>query len=339
MERVLCIKIASRGDLLLAAPAFKKLKELHSHVDLVVGETCKDVADHLPYFQQVFTINDQNFFVGNLVQKIETALGLRSLMKGYDQVIIFHRDWRYGLLAKMAGVPTRKGFANSFLSHPYHPPSSEHHADQYLKMSLQGEKVSNSSDTLLAGLWEFKKEEPASYENRLAQLGFEKSQGEWIGLGFGGGKNVKTRTDLKSWPLTHYLELAEMLVAKGFHVLWVGDREDAEKLGQSQQGLNLAGKLTVAETAWVLSQCGQVITNDTLALHLSEIMGTPTIGIFGPTEPSHYRPRGPQSECLSLKLSCSPCHQDGYFPPCPYNQRCMRELTVASVVQAIERKR
>jgi heptosyltransferase II len=342
MERVLCIKIASRGDLLMAAPAFKKLKELYSHVDLVVGESCKDVADHLPYFQHVLKIDDQKFFVGTLFQKIEAALHLTRLMKGYAQVIIFHRDWRYGLLAKMAGVPLRKGFssrrANAFLSHPYKAPLHEHHADQYLRMALQGAKISDLGSSQLGGLWEFHASEREAHQKKLMQLGFEKSKERWVALGFGGGKNVKTRTELKSWPLAHYLELADRLVSKGFKIVWIGDREDAGKLGEPKLGLNLAGKLTVAETAYLLSQCDKVVSNDTLALHLSEIVGTPVVGIFGPTDASHYHPRGAKADFLSLGLSCSPCHRDGYFPPCPYNHRCMQELTVGSVAKSVEEK-
>ncbi len=338
----MCIKIASRGDLLLASPAFKKLSEIYSHVDLVVGETCKDVADHLPYFQNILMINDRNFFVGNPFEKIAAALHLKRLMQGYDQVVIFHRDWRYGLLAKMAGVSIRKGFfsrgANLFLSHAYKVPMHEHHADQYFKMALPREKILDEHCTQLKGLWKFQDREQGAHAKKLAEWGFEKSKGRWIGLGFGGGQNVKTRTELKSWPLIHYSQLADALASKGYHIVWVGDREDAKKLGEPKQGLNLAGKLTVSETAWVLSQCDKVISNDTLALHLSEVMGTPVIGIFGPTDASHYHPRGEKSDFLSLGLPCSPCHRDGYFPPCLYNHRCMQELTVETVVKAIERK-
>lgn len=339
MERVLCIKIASRGDLILAAPAFKKLKEFYAHVDLVVGETCRDVAEHLPYFQNIHTIDDQRFFTGNFFQKGMTALHLMRLMKGYDQVVIFHRDGRYGLLAKVVGVPIRKGFSHSFLSHSYQAPVSEHHADQYLKMALQGEDgIRHEHSVQLNGLWKFKREEEVFCQEKLVQLGFEKNKGKWVALGFGGGKNVKTRTDLKSWPLAHYLSLASELTKEGFQVVWIGDQEDAQKLSNPQHGLNLTGKLTVPETAWLISQCERVVTNDTLALHLSEAMGGSTIGIFGPTDPAHYRPRGSQSSDLSLKLPCSPCHRDGYFPPCPFNHRCMQELTVAMVSKAVKEK-
>jgi ADP-heptose:LPS heptosyltransferase len=102
----------------------------------------------------------------------------------------------------------------------------------------------------------------------------------------------------------------------------------------------LAGKLTVAETAAVLSACDRLVANDSFLLHLGETLGVPTVGIFGPTNPSCFRPLGESSTTLWLgpeRVPCSPCAQQGgsYFPECRYGHRCMREIAVETVLTAL----
>jgi ADP-heptose:LPS heptosyltransferase len=159
-----------------------------------------------------------------------------------------------------------------------------------------------------------------------------------VALGFGGGSNVKTRTALKTWPISSYVRLAEELEQLGYDVVWVGDKADARSLPSGHPGRSLAGRLSVAETAAVLAACDLVVSNDSLAMHLADSLGVPVVGLFGPTDPRQYRPRGPMSGAVSIghTLSCSPCHRNEGFPPCAFEHRCMRDLTVEMVVSEIQ---
>ena len=357
MERILCIKIASRGDLLLAAPAFQLLRKTRSqaHLTLLVGVSCKDVALHLPYFDEIHSIDDRMLLAGSFGEKLGAAQHLLREMKKrdfkntsdskvdtkasfYSEIIIFHRDWRYSILAWLARIPKRRGFYNRwsafFLTHTYQPNDKEHHIYQYLGLLGQTE----IKDASLAGLWRFRKDEQDSALKKAEVHGFVPTGDRSIALGFGGGRNVKTHTELKRWPIASYQRLAGQLSEKGFRVIWIGDKEDAELLGDSFIGINLTGKFSVPETAAILNVCQLVVTNDTLHLHLAEILGIPSLGLFGPTDPAHYRPLGARSAYLWIgeQLPCSPCHKDGYFPPCLYQHRCMSELSVESVLGKIE---
>lgn len=353
MERLLCIKIASRGDLLLAAPAFRMLRERHPHarISLLVGISCEDVAQHLPYFDEIQTIDDHALMALGYGRRLCAAWhffrllkadGLSSQNGSYSEVFIFHRDWRYAFLAWLARIAIRHGFYSHkgrfFLTHSYRPEKQEHHVHQYLKMVFfRDNKPLVVSENAMAGNWRFNEGEKEQALARAAQDGFRATDGNWVALGFGGGRNVKTHTDLKTWPLDYYHRLASLLVEHGKQIVWIGDSEDAKTLGNPVVGINLAGKTTVAETAAILSVCSQVVANDTLILHLAGVMGVPVIGLFGPTDPAHYQPLGPHSTYLWIgeKLTCSPCHQDGYFPPCHFQHRCMKELSVESVFQKI----
>ncbi|MBI4024886.1 MAG: glycosyltransferase family 9 protein [Verrucomicrobia bacterium] len=382
--RLLCIKVAARGDLLLSAPAFRMLRNSRpkAHITLLVGASCRDVAQHLPYFDEIRTLDDKALMAGGRWEQIREAWRLFDFMRqNYSrkkrglkdeeggEVCIFHRDWRYAFLARMAGVPVRKGFCGKggmwFLTHAYHAGEREHHVSQYrgmVSMGLDGHALKDGAlgsgaseihqgkdcvsvpsavcgaQESLAGVWKFEEGEKERALAVAAKHGFRAEGKSWVALGFGGGCNVKTRTDLKTWPLEHYRVLATHLTNQGRAVVWIGDVEDASLLGDPPIGVNLAGRLTVAETASVLSVCALAVSNDTLILHLAEALNVPVIGIFGPTDPSHYRPLGMRSAHLWLgeSLPCSPCHRDGFFPPCKYQHRCMRDLSVESILKKIE---
>ena len=157
-------------------------------------------------------------------------------------------------------------------------------------------------------------------------------------LAFGGGRNVKTRTELKRWPMDAWRALARGLEARGFQVAWVGDADDATRLRGDEPGARLAGKLALAESAGVAARAALVVSHDSFMLHLAEALGVPAVGIFGPTDPAHYGSRSARSRTLwaGENLPCSPCHRDGWFPECADDHRCMRDLTTDAVLRACQ---
>jgi ADP-heptose:LPS heptosyltransferase len=347
---LICVKVAARGDLIMASAAFGWLRATRpsERMALVVGSTCLDVASHLPFFDELRVIDDRALFTGSPAARLravgELTRALRRPGPGGDrvsEVFLLHRDWRYGAVAAVAGVPTRRGFATPrgtrLLTHPYHVAPGEHDVHQYLGMVGAPPEVATGGD-LMAGAWHWAPGEREAALSTAAGLGFRPDAGEWVALGFGGGQNVKTKTALKAWPVEYYRALARALVESGRRVVWLGDGHDAALLGAEFDGFSLAGKLTVPESAAVLEACSAAVANDTFLLHLAQAVGVPAVGIFGPTDPAHYGPVGRGSSHLWLgpaRVPCSPCHDNGYFPPCVNAHRCMRDLPVDAVLDRV----
>src|SRR6478736_1101646 len=73
------------------------------------------------------------------------------------------------------------------------------------------------------------------------------------------------------------------------------------------------------------------ISNDSGLLHVAAALGTPTIGIFGPTSPWHWAPLNPLAGVVQAdgELDCRPCHK----PVCGLgHHRCMREIPPAQIM-------
>jgi heptosyltransferase-2 len=65
-------------------------------------------------------------------------------------------------------------------------------------------------------------------------------------------------------------------------------------------------------------------------------LGTPTVGIFGPTSPWHWAPLNPLAATIQadIELSCRPCHK----PVCRLrHHRCMVEISADQVLAATRR--
>lgn len=249
---------------------------------------------------------------------------------------MLHRDWRYAVLAWLARVAIRRGFwspaSDRFLTHPYRPGSREHHEDQYLGVVGGDAAV----EVRRGALWRFAAGEREAAMGKAQRLGLGREARPLVAIGPGGGRNVKMAVDLKLWGVQSYEELAARLDDEGYQVVWLGDAHDAAMLSDDVPGVRLAGRLSVAESAAVVSACRLVVTNDTMLLHLARVLEVPALGIFGPTDPAHTGPRGEGSAHLWLGpdlVPCSPCHRDGFYPVCTFDHRCMKELPVDLVAR------
>jgi heptosyltransferase-2 len=73
------------------------------------------------------------------------------------------------------------------------------------------------------------------------------------------------------------------------------------------------------------------ISNDSGLMHIAAALGTPTMGIFGPTSPYHWAPLNGLAATIQTKthVPCQPCHR----PVCRMNDhRCMRDIPPSDVV-------
>jgi hypothetical protein len=78
------------------------------------------------------------------------------------------------------------------------------------------------------------------------------------------------------------------------------------------------------------------ISNDSGLMHIAAALGTPTMGIFGPTSPYHWAPLNGLAATVQTKtvVPCQPCHR----PVCTMNDhRCMRDIPASDVVAIAQR--
>ena len=142
----------------------------------------------------------------------------------------------------------------------------------------------------------------------------------------------------KRWPAAAYATLSRKLVADGLAV-WVVGGPAEKTLAQEIVGDSGARDFTgtdLREAILALATAGSAVSNDSGLLHVAAALGTPTVGIFGPTSPWHWAPLNPLAATIQAgsDLPCRPCHK----PVCRLgHHRCMVDIPADEVYAAARR--
>jgi ADP-heptose:LPS heptosyltransferase len=114
----------------------------------------------------------------------------------------------------------------------------------------------------------------------------------------GGAENPGAYMPEKRWPAPSYAKLAAHLTTLGCHVLLTGGPSDIErcreiaKSAELPQDRVLAGHADLLTSAAVIECACLYVGTDTGMSHIAAALGTPSVVIFGPTNPRRYQPRG-----------------------------------------------
>ncbi len=150
------------------------------------------------------------------------------------------------------------------------------------------------------------------------------------------------RSYMKQWPEESWRLVAQSLLQRGLAVLLSGgpaDHAGNESLVQSlnsERVRNLAG-IRVGPTALLMQHAAVVVSVNTGIMHLAAAVGAPLVSLTGPVSVKRWGAVGRPDRVVSLSSprSCAPCLHLGFEYPCRDNA-CMGEITVASVLQAVD---
>jgi heptosyltransferase-3 len=104
----------------------------------------------------------------------------------------------------------------------------------------------------------------------------------------------------KCWPLDHWLQLIPQLPAPARILLGEVERDrfSPSDIAKLQSLAPVRYPATYTDLLAELSTARCFIGNDSGPAHLAGIIGLPTLAIFGPTDPSIWRPLGPHVQTL-----------------------------------------
>lgn len=142
----------------------------------------------------------------------------------------------------------------------------------------------------------------------------------------------------RRWGAEKFRSLAEKLNNMGIAVAIVGgnmDVKEGDKIVKNLHGISLAGKTSLVESAAIIAQSSLLISGDSGILHIGVGLGVPTVSLFGPGRTRKWAPRGENHLVINKELPCSPCTTFGYTPKCPIHARCMADISVEEVEQAV----
>jgi heptosyltransferase-2 len=180
---------------------------------------------------------------------------------------------------------------------------------------------------------------PTAVERWRARL----PSGDGPVVGLVPGSNAPARR----WPAERFGEVASWLGERGARVVVMGSGREAELTARVASrvagSLDAGGRTDVADLAALLSLCDLVVTNDTGAMHLAGAVGSPTVSLWGSSDPMEVRQVGaPDSRVTGPALPCRPCRRNHCARRgagtllADAHEECMRLIEVRAVVDAVE---
>jgi heptosyltransferase-2 len=262
-------------------------------VDMVSSTLCAPIADYMPGVRKVIVSDQPRRRLGWAIQQ---DLAARLRREGYGQVLVMSRKWKAALAPWLAGIPVRTGFAGEAR---FGLINDMRWGERRLaRMIDQMSALALPKDAALLADWPLPQlQVPAEELARWRDHRGLKADGRLVVTLSPGAVGAG-----KAWPPGHYAELARALTQDGASV-WVlgGPNETATARQIAEAGGPRVRDLTgtdLRNAIMALAAADTAVTNDSGLMHISAAIGTPTVAIFGPTSPWHWKPLNPVAAIL-----------------------------------------
>jgi heptosyltransferase II len=290
-------------------------------VDLLATSQCAPLVDYMPGVRAgvIWDLPRSRLAVA---KQWRLAAQLRAA--NYGTALILPRTWKSAIAPALAGIPERVGFVGEARF-------------GLINRWRWGEKAlprfidKNAALALPDGA-------PLPPEWPVPQLAVPTGEiARWRQAG-GLGNNPAVALApgsvgaSKRW--TWYPEAARLFADRGLDV-WVvgGPGEKALAAEIVARGGPRVRDLTgndLRNAILAMAAADIAISNDSGLMHVAAALGTPTMGIFGPTSPYYWAPLNGLAATVQTKtvVPCQPCHR----PVCTMNDhRCMRDIPASDV--------
>jgi ADP-heptose:LPS heptosyltransferase len=347
--RVLLIRPDHIGDLLLTTPSVEILRKAlpSAHITMMVGPWAEEVARRDSLLDEIAVCSFPGFTREapgrawepyRLLLSVATELSRHSY---YAALVMRFDHWWGAWLAAAAGIPMRAGIdtpeTRPFLTHVLPVEDGAHWAARSIKAAerlLEAWGLDLPEADERPGLrFPVRPEEVTAADELLAGCAFpEGTRLAVIHPGSGAA--------LKSWPADRWAELGRRLAATGAGVILTGPPGEAgmaEKIGASIPGSRcLAGRTSLGTLAALFKRCALVAGVDSGPLHLAVAVDTPSLRLYGPTDPAVFGPWGDAARHRSITgvTSCAPCSRLDLSPRDGESPACMRSITLERVESA-----
>ncbi|MEZ5306566.1 MAG: lipopolysaccharide heptosyltransferase II [Pyrinomonadaceae bacterium] len=315
------------GDAVMSIPALRFLREARpeAHITLFTRPWAEGVFGDCDFIDEILPSQSGT-------KTKDLATDAKTLRKGgFDAGLLLTNSFRTAFVLRLAGIRERVGYANEgrsfLLTRSFEFPdwkNQRHESGFYLNLveSWTG-KIAAETPSAVIDVSQARRDEARLL---LSEIGAAQPI---VALGVG-SQNSRA----KRWPTEHFAEVAKrMIEERGASIVLLGsesEHEVAERVLEICGGraVNLCGKTTLSSAVGILATVDLFISNDMGLAHIAAATQTPSLTIFGPTNPLTTKPFG--GEIIKEEgIDCAPC----MLRDCPIDHRCMTRITASEVFE------
>jgi ADP-heptose:LPS heptosyltransferase len=291
------------GDCLLTLPLAAYMKQVFrleqldfigksDYIDFYPGRTCID------RIRSIEGIELHRFFEDQAAFFLDDKDRLSDVFAGYEQIVSFlgagHPSFENNLLFTIHSTHSA-----DVVTLPASVPDDyqSHITEFYIKQFQQEQQFEEQTPQSQPGLWVTPL--PSDYDagrEHLEGAGIDPDRPVVV-IHPGSGSTAK------SWHWENFLQTASVLKINGVQPVFLLGPAEQERLGQGvldklRRQESVLEDLSLTQVLQTLTQADAFLGNDSGISHLSAAMGKRTVVLFGPSNPVHYRPLGPQVTLL-----------------------------------------
>ena len=317
---VLLIQLGEIGDVVLATPTFRAVKETFPGVRLsaLVRKPCASLLETDPNLDEIIEVTKSGRKISE-VGRENFDLVRRLRRTRYDLAIDLRTGDRGTILAFLTGAPVRiarhdpgQPFWRRWLltcllpDQPHAPPPVHPGADHSLRLvRALGIDTKDSTPRLAVS-----GKAAARIQELLRFVGFGPGE-RWITI------NPCSRRKYKEWVHERWAEIADGIWERhGIPAILVGapgESGTAEGIVRRCAGraVSLAGKTSLGELAALLAGSALHLGVDSAPPHIAFAVGAPTVTIFGPSNWTSWVVPDDTHRVVTADMSCIPCNRRG----------------------------
>ena len=323
-SRILIVRLGSLGDIVHTLPAAAAIRRAfpQSVIDWLVDVRQRELLDLVPVVNHRIPVN----LTGpGAIYAIASELRRAR----YDVALDFQGLLKSAVLARLSGARRAIGFPSELL---------RERAARLFYTETVGDAAPHVIDKNLSLLKavgirmpavEFPLEDrnPAIADNARVRLGIGREERFAV-------INPGAAWPNKRWPPVYFAEVARGLAkrhALRSLVMWgPGEQRLADDVVAASDGTAAVAPLTtVADLVSLLKAASLMVSGDTGPLHVAGAVGTPLVGIFGPTDPARNGPWADEDVTVSRYRACE-CH---YQRRCHISGWCLLDISPREVLE------
>jgi lipopolysaccharide heptosyltransferase III len=319
VRRALVVKLRHHGDVLLASPVFRVLRDRapHAEVDALVYADTRDMLEGHPAISRLHAV-DRSWKRAGIAAQARHELSLWSALhaRGYDLLVHLTDHWRGAWLAqtlrpRWSVAPAREGriWRWSFTHRYPLPRRTPRHAVEANLDALR--RIGVYPDEGQKALVLVPGEAAAA---RVAQLLADASLEATPFVQV----HPTSRWLFKAWSDEKNAALIAALAADGHRVVVTGAPDPRERAMLDRilalaavPVVDLAGKLSLRELGALTARARLFIGVDSAPMHIAAAMGTPVVALFGPSGEKEWGPWRVSHRVVHSDHPCRPCGNDG----------------------------
>ena len=335
VERVLVIRLDLLGDLVFTAPLLAALRRAYPGAELVLLTTpyTAPLAALLPGVDRVLTLDLQQYRRPAGWRRLGEVLVLvrRLRRERFDLCVAVHGR-PAGVLALASGARVRVGYRAHAYPLAFNWPLPGY---RYERRRHEVEYCLDLARTVGGAA--------APVPHLAAPAGDRRRRGLGPGERYLVLHPGASNGTAKRWPARAWGTLGKAAAERfGWRMVVTGSQGEHELVRAVCAHIGEAALARIGdsllELAATLAGAEAVVAGDTGPLHLAAALGTPVVGIYGPTDPAHTGPRSVRAAVVRRPVPCGPCYDLRGPAECRLPSRsteCMVTLAPDAVLAAV----